>query len=280
MIIDAQVHLWTAETPSRPWPADGQKRAHLKTPMGYEDMLREMDSAGVDRGIIVPPSWEGDRNDYALMAAHQHPERFAVMGRLCLEDPISKALIPTWMSDPAMLGVRVNFSDSKLRWLSDGTADWFWPAAEKAGVPVMMHCPGQQAKIGEIAARYPALRIIIDHMNLSTRLPVDAIGESVRATALLARFTNLNVKLSSVPVYSRDDYPYHNMDHHLRHMIDSFGAERCHWGSDLSHGKGKIPYENYVRHFTAGSFFRSEEERRWVMGGSLQKLLKWPSDHS
>jgi predicted TIM-barrel fold metal-dependent hydrolase len=88
------------------------------------------------------------------------------------------------------------------------------------------------------------------------------------------------VKLSSVPVYSREEFPYSNMDHHLRHMIESFGAERCHWGSDLSHGKGKISYENYVRHFTEGSFFRSEEERRWVMGASLQKILNWPSDHS
>jgi hypothetical protein len=280
MIIDAQVHLWTAETPSRPWPADGQKRAHLKTPMGFEAMLSDMDRAGVDRVVIVPPSWEGDRNDYALMAAHQHPDRFAVMGRLCLENPASKARLSHWMSDPAMLGVRVNFSDSKLRWLSDGTADWFWPAAEKAGVPVMMHCPGQQQKIADIAARHTALKIIIDHMNLSTRLPVEVIADAVQATASLARFPNLSVKLSSVPVYSREEFPYSNMDHHLRHMIESFGAERCHWGSDLSHGKGKIPYENYVRHFTEGSFFRSEEERRWVMGASLQKILNWPSDHS
>ena len=33
--------------------------------------------------MIVPPSWEGDRNDLALEAARLHPDRFAVMtGRL------------------------------------------------------------------------------------------------------------------------------------------------------------------------------------------------------
>jgi predicted TIM-barrel fold metal-dependent hydrolase len=280
MIIDAQVHLWAAETPNRPWPVDGQKRAHLKAPMSYENMLSDMDKAGVDRVIIVPPSWEGDRNDYALMAAHHHPNRFAVMGRLCLEDSASPSRLFTWMNVPALLGVRVNFSDEKLRWLSDGTADWFWPAAEKAGIPIMMHCPGQQQKIADIAMHHPNLKIIIDHMNLSTRLPVDKLADAVRATARLAKFPNLSVKLSSVPVYSRESFPYQNMDHHLRHMIDSFGAERCHWGSDLSHGKGKIPYENYVRHFTEGAFFHNTEERRWVMGASLQKILKWPSDHS
>ena len=280
MIIDAQVHLWTGERPDRPWPEDGQKRAHLKTPMLYEDMIREMDAAGVDHVIIVPPSWEGDRNDYALEAAQAHPNRFAVMGRLCLEDPASRAFIPRWRQHAAMLGVRVNFSDNKLRWLSDGTADWLWPELEKAGLPVMVHCPGQQQKIAAVATAHPHLRIIVDHMNLSTRLPLDSIPEAISATSQLARFENISVKLSSVPVYSREAFPYRNMDHHLRHLLDSFGAHRCHWGSDLSHGKGKIKYQDYVRHFTEGTFFHNEEERRQVLGVSLQKILNWPRPHS
>ena len=40
-----------------------------------------MDRAGVDCAVLVPPSIEGDRNDYALEAAQKYPGRFAVMGR-------------------------------------------------------------------------------------------------------------------------------------------------------------------------------------------------------
>src|SRR5436305_13477342 len=29
IIVDAQVHLWKAHTPERPWPADGIGQAHL-----------------------------------------------------------------------------------------------------------------------------------------------------------------------------------------------------------------------------------------------------------
>ena len=36
-----------------------------------------------------------------------------------------------------MLGVRVTFIGPAQAWLTDGTADWFWPEAEKAGLPVM-----------------------------------------------------------------------------------------------------------------------------------------------
>jgi predicted TIM-barrel fold metal-dependent hydrolase len=50
-----------------------------------------MAGAGVDRVVLVPPSWEGYRNDYALEAAQQYPHRFAVMGKVPLNDPASKA---------------------------------------------------------------------------------------------------------------------------------------------------------------------------------------------
>ena len=81
-IIDAQVHIWGEDTPDRPWPAYGKAYAHRGgEPFGKDELLREMDAAGVDRVVIVPPSWEGERNDLALEAARLHPDRFAIMAR-------------------------------------------------------------------------------------------------------------------------------------------------------------------------------------------------------
>ncbi|MEP7070432.1 MAG: hypothetical protein ABI789_14380, partial [Usitatibacter sp.] len=62
-IVDSQVHIWGANTPARPWPA----RAHSHgESLAAAKVLVEMDAAGVERAIIVPPSWEGDRNDLAI----------------------------------------------------------------------------------------------------------------------------------------------------------------------------------------------------------------------
>jgi hypothetical protein len=36
-----------------------------------------------------------------------------------------------------MVGMRVTFLGPQASRLSDGSADWFWPAAQAAGVPVM-----------------------------------------------------------------------------------------------------------------------------------------------
>jgi L-fuconolactonase len=94
MICGAQVRIWAHETPERPWPIDGPKRAHLPIPLEADELLREMDAAGVDRAILVPPSWEGDYNDVALRAAANHPDRFAVMDGLDLSQPGAPAALP------------------------------------------------------------------------------------------------------------------------------------------------------------------------------------------
>src|SRR4051794_26970869 len=134
-IVDAQVHLWKASSPD--WPWNPGAKPQLPEPFTIERALAMMDEAGVDRVIIVPPSLN-DRNDYALEAARRFPDRFGVMGRIPLQDPKAAALLPTWRQQPGMLGVRLTFNTpATLAWVSDGTADWFWPAAEKAGLPVM-----------------------------------------------------------------------------------------------------------------------------------------------
>src|SRR5690349_24933100 len=92
MIVDAQVHIWAANSPERPWPK-GRHDAHKPQPITAEDMLRDMKTAGVDRAVLVPPSWEGEYNDVCLAAAQKYPDKFAVMGRVDPELPESRKAI-------------------------------------------------------------------------------------------------------------------------------------------------------------------------------------------
>src|SRR5207302_1847275 len=96
----------------------------------------------------------GVRNDYALEAVRQHPGRFAVMGRFPIEQGEDHGLVGRWKEQPGMLGVRLTFHrDANRPWLTDGTADWFWPQAERHNIPCMVHAPERLKEIGENAAR-------------------------------------------------------------------------------------------------------------------------------
>ena len=126
-----------------------------------------MDAAGVTRAILVPPSWEGDRNDVVLAAAQRYPDRFAVMGRISLEAPESRAEFLPLARTKGMLGLRFTFhTKEQQKLLTGGAADWLWPAAAAAGVPLMVHPPHSLPLIDAIAARYPNLRLVIDHLGL------------------------------------------------------------------------------------------------------------------
>ena len=152
IIIDSQVHVWPADRPDRRLdPGVGDRK-----PYGYHELVADMDRAGVDCAILVPPSFDRDRNDYAIEAVRKHPDRFAIMGRVPLKTGAGKDLLAGWRKAPGMLGVRLTFHrDADRPWLTDGTADWFWPEAERHGIPVMVHAPERVAEIGVIEAFGP-----------------------------------------------------------------------------------------------------------------------------
>jgi predicted TIM-barrel fold metal-dependent hydrolase len=276
MIVDSQIHLWGPETPERPWIPGGRERAHLPEPLTYQKFVPMMDEAGVDRAIVVPPTWPGDDNSHALEAAGRYPDRFAVMGRFPIERRQAAELLPAWKKQTGMLGIRLAFNHEKARFIVDGTTDWFWPAAEAAGLPLMIFVPDAPEAIGRVAHDYPTLRLIIDHMGLATRGPeFKRVRERIALIAPLAKYENLAVKLSMVPGFSSEPYPFRDMTEHLRRLFDAFGPRRCFWGTDLTHQRGKYPYRQYVTHFTEELDFLSADDKRWVMGDAILDFLSW-----
>jgi predicted TIM-barrel fold metal-dependent hydrolase len=275
-ITDGQVHVWQPESADRPWPQGGPARAQLPYALTCERLLAMMDEAGVDRAILVPPSWEGDRNDHALAGAASHPDRFAVMGRLPLDQPNAK-LLQDWKKQPGMLGVRLTFVLERERaWMRDGTTDWFWAAAEAAEVPVMMHATGLMSYVNAIAERHPGLKIIIDHFGFSSAMVKQGRSdECIDETVSLARHPNVYVKVSAAPVYAQEPYPFRDMESHIRRVIDAFGVRRCFWGTDLSHALAKATYRQCVTHFTQELGFLTDQDKEWIMGRGLAACLGW-----
>jgi predicted TIM-barrel fold metal-dependent hydrolase len=274
IVVDAQVHLWTAETPDWRWVPGA--RPQLPEPFTIEKLVPLMDEAGVDRVVVVPPSWPGDRNDYALEAVRRYPGRFAVMGRIPLRNPQSATLLPKWKEQPGMLGVRVTFLGKDQAMLSDGTADWFWPAAEKAEIPVMFLTVGQTAAFVRIAERHPRLTLIVDHMGVASDVAkAGKASEAIDQTLLLARFPNVSVKLSAAPNNSTEGYPFRDFLPHIRRLFDAYGPHRCYWGTDITNGFTKATYKQRITHFTEELPFLSEEDKDWVMGRAILARLNW-----
>ncbi|MHC2251074.1 putative TIM-barrel fold metal-dependent hydrolase [Bradyrhizobium embrapense] len=281
-IVDSQVHLWPASTPQRPWlPA---AKPQLPEPFTIERIIPLMDEAGVDRVVIVPPgSLEGERIDYAQEAVRRYPGRFAIMARIALDKPDRAARLTTWRDQVGVLGVRLNFVADEAAWLTDGTADWFWPAAEKARLPVMFLTSGQTSLFASIAERHPDLTLILDHMGVGAGLrpraesptSVSKVADAIAETAALAKYQNVSVKLSSVPLISTESYPFRDTIPHIRRLFDAYGPQRCHWGTDVTNSFARATYRQRVTQFTEELPFLNESDKDWIMGRSLLERLRW-----
>jgi len=273
MIVDAQVHIWRASTPERPWVKGAQ--AQRSVPLETDELLREMASAQVDRVVIVPPSWEGARNDLALAAAAEHPDRFAIMGRINPDARISRGAMATWRKQPGMLGLRFSFNrPERIPTLVEGRVDWLWAEAEQNGVPVYLLVPQALAQfVGRIADRHPGLMIVMDHLGLINGEYDEVAFRAFDEFLALARRPNIAAKVSALPCYTKADYPYHNLHPYIRRVYDAFGPKRMFWGSDLS----RLPrsYRQAVTMFTEEMPWLSSADLEYIMGRGVCEWLQW-----
>jgi predicted TIM-barrel fold metal-dependent hydrolase len=175
-----------------------------------------------------------------------------------------------------MRGFRLTFRPGTTgEWLTDGTADWFWPIAESIGIPLMIFAPFQVAAIDTIARGYPSLRLIIDHLGVRTDLRDAQIDPVIDEVLTLARHDNIAVKASCLPGYVTDEFPYPSLHGRIRRVVDAFGAQRVFWGSDLT----RLPctYLELKTLFTEHLDFLSKDELDSIMNGGISTWLRWPA---
>lgn len=266
LIADSQVHLWALGTPAV-W--------HRQVPSyTKEELLAEMDGAGVDRAVIVPPMWNGDDNSMALEAAQAHPDRFCVLGRLALNDPASHSVFDRWLDQPGMLGMRLTFGTPEQQALlhADGALDWLWSGAEQAGFPVMLMCFGHVESVGPIAEAHPDLKITVDHLGLGREKDAEVFRD-LPTLLDLARYPNVSVKACTLPIYSSDSYPYRNIHGYLRQVYQAFGADRVFWGSDVTRLPGT--YRECITMVTEELDFLSDTDKEATMGRALCDWIGW-----
>jgi L-fuconolactonase len=284
LIADAQVHIWAAERPDRPWIAGGMKRLlhmrHRAEPIGCEELKDMMDAAGVRRALICPPTWEGDRNDLGLEASRRYPDRFGLMARIpFLKPDEAKELMLSWRDEPGVKGVRMTLSfENEVNWIKDGTIDWYWPFAEKHDIPTMLLIPDAKTELESIAKRHPGLRLCVDHMGIRGGTKDADIAPYVAATERLAACPNISVKLSNLPSFSSAPAPWSNLDPYVRRVAEAFGSRRSFWGTDISRmiGDCGIGYPEAIAHFRQLPFL-SDADKEWILGRAFCEWLKWPA---
>jgi len=283
-VTDAQLHIWEPDRPDRPW--DRGHAPQLPEPFTLERVIDVLDTNGIDRAVLVPPLVSGFNSDaanaYALEAAATYPDRLAVVGRFDPRPPEARARLISWLDQLGMRGVRLSLEGPPAPQLfEDGDLDWFWPEAERLGVPLYIVRPGRPGDLADIAARHPALRISCDHLALPRERGPEVLAAHVDALAALVPHRNVIVKISSLPTMSREGFPFAELHDSIRRIFDLFGAARLAWATDITALRGRLG--DSVSYAQARDFVEialpnlSAADRADVFDGSIARFLQWQS---
>jgi len=274
LTIDAQVHAYEHDHPGRPWAAV------LTGPpqVTGDDMVAAMDAVGVDGALLISP-WTMYRYDasYAIEVHAAHPDRFALIKPVDPSDPAVVETIADWAATEGAVGIRIMM----VRGVSEDPGDpgitGVLKAAARHALPVNLLCWGRQEQAGQLAARNPETQLVIDHLGLQQPFerpaPPQPFADLPKLLSL-AKHENVAVKITGACTLSHEPFPYNDIWDPLGRIFDSFGLQRCMWGTDWTRAVNLLTYEQGVEPFRLTDRL-SESERADLMGRTLQRIYNW-----
>lgn len=277
-IIDAQVHAYEADRPDRPWAAvlTGPPSAN-----GAE-MVAAMDAVGVDGAILVS-AYTMYRYDpsFALEVYAAHPGRFGLVTPFDAADPAVGDRIADWAAMDGTVGVRLLLAHGISDDAGASGIARLLDAARRHDLPVNIYCTQRHAQVADIAAQFPDVSLVVDHMGLVQPFhppaPEDGWAELPNLLALAA-YDNVSVKISGAGTLARTPFPFPDIREPVCRILDAFGVARCMWGTDWTRAVELLSYEEGVEAFRLGDWL-SDGDRAALMGGNAARIYGWsPGD--
>lgn len=252
-VIDGDCHV-------SPTPQGGNS-------VGYEELVRRMDRAGVARAITwLQPPYRRDEtaaaNAYVAEAVRSHPDRILGFGWCDPHLGVPEAVdsVARFAGEYGFLGVKLNGAQNSFRIDDPTLALPIVDAVARAGLVLALHV-GADAfenthpmRVATIARAYPELRILVVHMG--------GVGHHDLSTAAIevaASHPNLTLIGSEVR-------PYPILD-----AIRTLGAARVAFGSDTPFEPMHVELAKY-RALLHGEI--SAEDQALVLGGTLARALR------
>ena len=273
-ILDSQVHAYERNHPGRPWIGT----LYGPPEVTGDQMVAAMDAVGVDGAILVSPfSMYRYDASYAIEVFAAHSRRFRLVKPVDPTDPAVVDTIADWAATEGAAGIRIFLRDNASTDPADPAINRVLATAAQHSLPVNVACTGRLDQAGQLAARNPNTRLVIDHLGLpqphEPPPPAQPFADLPKLLALAAH-DNVAVKISGACTLSHEPFPYKDLWGSLSRVFDAFGLNRCMWGTDWTRAVGMLTYEQGVEAFRVTDRL-SDSERTALMGDTLQQIYNW-----
>src|SRR6185437_5233948 len=186
---------------------------------------------------------------YALAVQKAHPGRFGVIKPVDPNDPKVADTIAEWAAIDGTVAIRIMMRPDVSTDAADPGINRVLAAAAKHDLPVNLLCTGRLEQVGQLAARNPNTQIVIDHLGLQQPFAPPAPPQpwaDLPKLLALGGHKNIAVKISGACTLSHQPFPYTDIWDPLARIFDSFGLDRCLWGTDWTRAVELLTYKQGV----------------------------------
>jgi L-fuconolactonase len=274
-IVDIHPHVVSPDTTKYPHAPLGGKHSDWSAtrPVDFEQMLVEMDEAGVDKAAIVHSSTTyGFDNSYVADCVARLPDRFTGVYAVDVLKPDAVEKIDFWRTR-GMGGLRLftggATNQTKGSWLLEPSTFPVWEHCQDIGMSIVVQTtPDGLGMIAELATRFPRVRILLDHM----ARPVLEDGPPYAAAAslfALSKYGSVYLKITprSFDLASGGKATPETF---FKKLVAEFGANRLAFGSNYPASPG--PLKMLVDQGHACFAALSDEDRAWIWARTAQSV--------
>jgi predicted TIM-barrel fold metal-dependent hydrolase len=274
-VADIHPHIIANDTSRYPLaPLGGHQSDWSRTrPVTAEQMIAAMDKAGVERAALVQASTcYGHDNSYVADAVAAYPDRFTGVFSVDVLATDAPERMRHWVKR-GLTGMRLFTIGSTMpdqaSWLDDPKSYPAWECASELGLSICLQMsPAALPQMLRMAARFPKVRIILDHM----ARPVFNDGPPYKAAEslfALAKFPNIYLKLTErnfTGAHSGKATP----ETFFPKLVAAFGASRIAWGSNYPSSEGSLPELLALATTSLASLPKADHD--WIFAKTAQTL--------
>jgi L-fuconolactonase len=244
-VIDIHPHIISPDTKKYPLAPLGGKQSTWseERPTTYQDMIKAMDEAGVDRSALVHSSTAyGYDNSYVADAVAAVPSRFTGVYSIDVLAPDAIKTFDDWLGR-GCTGMRLFTTGSTLpdqaTFFAEPKSYPFWEHAAAKNIPVCMQMKQEGLPLlREIMDRFPKVTIILDHL---ARAPFED-GPPYSAAAEffdLVKYKQVFLKITPSN-WGAKKWGKGTPDTFFGKVVDTFGASRIAFGSNFPNSPGTL----------------------------------------
>jgi L-fuconolactonase len=272
MRIDAHQHFWDIDRFDYPWmpPAPSVRRQTFLP----DRLARILTRNRFEGCVAVQANTSLDETRWLLDLAESNQFIRAVVGWVDLTDPNLDAVLDEMQKRPKFKGVRHPVHDeADDNWLLRPEVIAGLTAVARRGLPYdLLVRPRHLPLIPRIAARVPALRMVIDHI-AKPDIAAQVLEPWARDMEEAARLPQVYCKLSGM--ITEAVWPEGKADQlrpYVSHVMRIFGADRLMFGSDWPVCMMAGIWKEALAAFTQSIGVQPIEVREKLLGETAQKF--------